>query len=337
MLKKILLTNFQNWKKLAIDFDPYVTSLVGLNGAGKSCVLRALRWVILNDGQDVINWNAKTATVKLVFDDNTLIRSKGEENSYTLNGQKFVAFGTNVPEEIQNLLKITEVNFQDQHDPVYWFSQPAPQVSRELNRVIDLSIIDKTLAKVGSEVKRQKSVTTITEQRLQLARTRRKSLKWVLEFDRKLSKLEKLEAASVSARQKRMETTELLQKAKAAELKAERLLNERLVLENVIELGEQLRSKRKQIKELNEVIASGRQMQLLTQRQIPNISKLESYKDQLIEIRKNQATLRDMIWKIKQQRKELKELKANLSSVEQELQDSFELMKVCPVCERPTE
>lgn len=41
MIRRIVLRNFQNHRRLRIDLDPRVTTVVGPSDAGKSAVVRA--------------------------------------------------------------------------------------------------------------------------------------------------------------------------------------------------------------------------------------------------------------------------------------------------------
>jgi len=189
-LESIKLNNFQVHKDLEVKFSPSITTIKGKTDAGKSAVLRALRWVCLNDtaGVDFIKEGTKRAIVTLtvvhepaplVRLEEVIVRSKnvdGATNTYALDGKEFKAFGQGVPPDIAKTLALNEINFQGQHDAPFWFAETAGEVSRKLNAVIDLSIIDTTLANIGAEVRRSQERKSLCEERLKEAKTQLEEL-----------------------------------------------------------------------------------------------------------------------------------------------------------------
>lgn len=171
-LQRLKLCDFQAHRELEIALAPTITTIVGPTDAGKSAVLRALRWICLNDlpGDAFIREGAKRAEVSLELDSgNTITRSKGAHglNLYTLDDEEYQSFYTGVPSAIADLLRLDPLNFQAQHDSSYWFSETPGEVSRQLNAVVDLSIIDTTLSAVATEVRRASERKTIAAERLQ--------------------------------------------------------------------------------------------------------------------------------------------------------------------------
>ncbi len=180
-LFSIQLQNFQAHRQLEIEFSPTITSIVGKTDGGKSAVLRALRWTCLNDiaGDEFISEGQSETRIVLRVRTNggtqEIRRIRGSRiNSYELDDVEFKAFGTSVPPDISNLLHLSEINFQGQHDGPFWFSESAPEVSRRLNAIVDLSVIDTTLENIASEVRQALERKRFTEERLSGA-------KWDLE------------------------------------------------------------------------------------------------------------------------------------------------------------
>lgn len=167
------LSNFQVHKHLLVEFGKGITTLTGQTDSGKSAILRALRWVCQNDipGDDFIREGAKQTTVTLTVlegkQKHTVIRTRGSgNNTYELNGNEYKSFNNSVPADITKLLNLNEINFQNQHDAPYWFSETAGEVSRRLNAIIDLSVIDTALSNVATEVRKAQERQTISEERL---------------------------------------------------------------------------------------------------------------------------------------------------------------------------
>jgi len=195
MFEYLSLRNFQNHKSIKIEFDSHVTTILGQTDEGKSALIRSLAWLCFNDspskGDNFINWNATKCKAKLIVDGNKIIREKGDgANKYSLDGKEFTAFGANVPDDISGLLNLGEENFQFQHDPHFWFSKTPGQVSKELNRIVDLEAIDTSLSNVASMLRKAKSTVEVSEERLQEATKQKEDLEWIVEAAEEWKELE---------------------------------------------------------------------------------------------------------------------------------------------------
>jgi exonuclease SbcC len=168
-LKRLVLEDFQAHESFKLDFSPSITSITGPSDRGKSAVLRAIRWICLNDisGNAFIRQGAKRARVKLLAGKHKIVRSRSETgNSYFLDSQRFKAFGSSVPDPIEKALPMSDLNFQGQHDGPFWFSKTAGEVSRQLNSIIDLKVIDTSLANVSRTTLNASQSLRVTQVRL---------------------------------------------------------------------------------------------------------------------------------------------------------------------------
>lgn len=154
------LRNFQGHEDFLITFAPDVTTIIGPSDVGKSAVLRALRWVCMNEGSldDLLREGAANVRVGLKVEHEEryfkVTRERGAVgNIYTLQDREFKAFGVGVPPPIADALAVNDINFQGQFDAHFWFSLSPPEVSRQLNAVVDLSMIDEALGNMASEVR----------------------------------------------------------------------------------------------------------------------------------------------------------------------------------------
>lgn len=191
MLQSLTLKNFQRHKKKKIVFSPGVTSIVGPSDRGKSAILRALRWVVLNQpsGASFIRHGSKSSEVTLKLDGVKVVRSKGRSNTYKLNGKTHRSFGVSVPMPVAGALKMSELNFQDQHDAPFWFSNSAAQVSKNLNFVVDLSLIDKVLANVATMLRKERSRIELLKEEIAEGRERLQKFKGLDAMQAKLDVL----------------------------------------------------------------------------------------------------------------------------------------------------
>lgn len=192
----IRIQNFQKHKDLTIEFDPHITTIVGATDSGKSAVLRALRWVMLNEPPrkgDFIRDGAREATVTLVVDENTtIVRKKGKAtNLYILNGNPLKAFGKGkVPGPVEEVLNVQKINFQDQHDNPLWFKDTPGEVSRQLNKIVDLSAIDDVQSSMDSIVRKTNAELGVIKDRKKGIKEEGLKLVWTKEAHSLLNKIE---------------------------------------------------------------------------------------------------------------------------------------------------
>jgi DNA repair exonuclease SbcCD ATPase subunit len=270
MIERLKLWKFQSHKYLAIEFDPFVTCIVGETGRGKSSILRAIQWLCFNrpSGLEMVQHGKSRCRAVLHIDGHVLERIRGDRiNLYRLDEKTFKAFGQNVPEEVARLVNVSEINFQTQLDSPFWLTDSAAKVSRELNAVVNLSAIDDALGNSASRVRQVKAEMDVCEQRLARAREEQTSLAgWVPEFTAAVRKLDVLDSrivenrARIAAIASKLERARLLQahiqrascaKGEALALKSlaeryfagrERLERLRSLVEDAIRWGKQCRA-----------------------------------------------------------------------------------------------
>jgi len=195
MLKKLIVRNFGKHKRKVIRFDPKITCLVGPSYSGKSTILRALRWVMLNKpaGNRFIKWDAKTTKVILDIDDDRVIRQRGKTNTYTLRTPKeelgYAAFGNDVPQTIQQIINVGEDNFQRQHDSPFWFADSAGEVNRKLNNIVSLGLIDTTLKNIAGKQRNNNAEITVLENRVRALVDEKLELSPILKAKKELDRL----------------------------------------------------------------------------------------------------------------------------------------------------
>ena len=192
MISRIEIKNFQSHKDTSIDFCAGINALNGESDNGKSAVIRAIKWVCENRplGTDKLNsnWNRdfkEKMSVKLFLDNGDWverIRTKSR-NGYTYfeNGVEvdLSATGTEVPQKIKDILKMSDVNFQFQMDAPYLLSLPSSEASKYFNRLIHLDSIDKMLSEADSEKRRLNAEKKVVEKDMEDCSRELESLAWV--------------------------------------------------------------------------------------------------------------------------------------------------------------
>jgi len=192
ILTKLQIRNFRKHKRLDVPLSR-ITTIRGASGAGKSALIGAFKWLALNQpaGDGFINWEARQAAIRLHVDGHDIRRKRGPtDNKYQLDGKTFKAFGPNVPAPIIDILNINHLNFQQQHIGPFWFRETAGEVSRQLNTIINLDLIDSTLANLGKRQRQAQYQIKDTQQRISTATQQKASLRFILILDKKLIALE---------------------------------------------------------------------------------------------------------------------------------------------------
>jgi exonuclease SbcC len=278
MLQQLTLCNFQKHIAYTIDFDPHVTVIVGDSDSGKTTLLRALRWIMLNQpvGANFAHRGSTAVSAEAVVDGEYIIRVRSKEkNAYIHEGEKFVAFGAGkVPDAISAFLRVSEVNFQRQLEGSFWLLDSPSQVAQELNAIVDLSVIDQALTLAAAEVREAKTEAQAATKRRDEARDRRDRLEWVPAFAESVAGLDRKSAAL-----------------------------------------EELRGRKDR---LHALLTEIKQAQALAGKKPPDISVLVQRKEAVERITKQRTALAALLTRIKQAIRQRDDAKAKLAASEKE-------------------
>lgn len=206
ILRKLILEDFQRHKRKVIKFGK-ITAITGPTDSGKSSILRALRWVLLNRAPSgIIRHGAKFARATVFIGKHRISRTRSKsKNTYSLDGKTYKAFKTDIPEPIKKILRLSVLNFQGQYDSPFWFDDSKIQVSNQLNQIVDLGVIDQTLSFAGREVRKARTREEISRERLGEGRRRVKSLVWARDLGAELASLNELRGTLRQQRRQRKE------------------------------------------------------------------------------------------------------------------------------------
>ncbi len=326
------LFNFQRWDHLLLELDSSVTTLMGFSDAGKSTIIRALGWLAFNQpsGDAFIHWGCQSAKVRATIDDHKLTRVRGNKgNAYILDGQRFDALGREVPPAVSQLLNVQAVNFQFQHDSHFWLADGPAQISRNLNQVINLQEIDEVLQRAAAEVRQAKATVEVCEARLASARTKKQSLKWVVEFDRILVQVETTQTRLATNRRKALVLRSRLQRLADLAQTWDNALQAQQNLSKVVQLGSQLVQVRRRRVDLTGRLNRVEHLRYQTSRTVPKIDRLEELIARWQQVHKKRVGLVNRILNIERLEKELWQRQQRLIVIEQ----SLSRWTRCPACD----
>ncbi|MFA5152429.1 MAG: AAA family ATPase [Clostridia bacterium] len=276
MLQKLEINNYQSHKHSVLNFHPNVNVIVGLSDAGKSAIIKALKWVISNrpNGDSFrSHWGGKTEVIT-TFNDCVISRSKDKENLYILNNLEFRAFGTNIPQEIINALNISDVNVQYQLDPHFLLSNSPGEVAQHFNKVAKLDKIDLAQSNIANWIR---GITKDIETKKELISSNETQLT-------KYTHLEKFEAE--------VEVLEDLERKETIQIQKIAKLSSLLIQLEQIDIGIQ-----DQQEYLNAEAPVKSVLELITKRDeiIQNKKKMVLLLDSLVEIKEDIAAYEEII------------------------------------------
>ena len=179
MFKKLSITNFQSHKDTFITFDPGINVITGTSRSGKTAVLRALRWLYENRprGNNFIRHTTTRADVILSVDNNdkevmvARVRDK-KDNCYIINTSsnmlavddvKYEALRGTVPEEVSEVLNISDINIQSQFDPYFLILDTPGSVGQYVTKITKLDEVDQLLRRFSSKIRKTEEIITAVD------------------------------------------------------------------------------------------------------------------------------------------------------------------------------
>src|SRR5262245_3042552 len=325
MFESLTLKNFQVHRKLAIEFDRRITTIVGESDAGKSAIVRALRWVCLNQTSGGFRRHGSDNTsVEIKLGNRTVRRTRKKSgNHYHFDRNRFDAVRSDVPEQIKHALNVQGINFQSQFDSPFWFNDTAGQVSRSLNAIVDLSIIDKTMANISTQLRKAQASYEVTEQRLKAAKEEVESLSWAEECDEELKEVESLEKGLIEVRQKAENLGALVRQVQSLEDGLENTKDNVLIGHKAVRLGQAWRAKVAQAKDLRDLVQELTTIEQLSKLTVPS-------PDHLGTVISDRTELASIVTQIQSKEKDQCQVQERLEPLLRMLRTS--ITKRCPLC-----
>lgn len=289
MIHKVAIRNFRSIRKLDLELDPHVTTICGESYQGKSNLIRAFRWVALNRPAStrMIRWGTKKCRVTLWAKDR-ITRSRSKTvNSYKVNGYELKAFGNDVPAKVSKALNLSDINFQIQQEmphgdgPLFWFALTPGQISKRLNRIINLDVIDGSLQYVQKQLTKARTASQICHERMKTAKAKMSQLTFVDKLTKQWEMLRRTEREQESATTRQCQLEELL-----TDIEHHSKVHDRLS-KTLAEMDRDLcgleMERRSMIEETNRIES----LQLIVNQIVSETSKAKDTKDELEYARKD--------------------------------------------------
>lgn len=333
MLEKIRIKNFQCHDKLEVDLDPHVTTFVGSSDRGKSAIVRALRWLCLNhpQGDQFIKEGAKGTTVQVIVDGKAVTRKRGKGlNSYHLQDQDFKAFGLAIPHSILGVLSVDDINFQSQFDAPFWFCLSAPEVSRQINQIVDLGVIDESLTNISKVVRDCQQEKQRVEKNLDESRKLVEELSWSVDADIDLRDVERLDDERTRETASAASLSQTVERIISLTERSETARQQFTELADVLSFADSAREANQHVREIIRIIDQCTSLQTIIDIGVPDCSEIDDAVVLYDECRLHVERLSSMLKRINDSVESLQRAKIELNKSEYRLQSETE--GVCPIC-----
>lgn len=268
MIEKLILKNIQSHKDSTLEFHPNINVIIGSSNNGKSSILRGFNWVKNNRplGTDTLasHWIVnekgnlkKPMEVELVTNGNTIKRRRDKDvNQYIVNDLELNVVKTDIPDDVERVLALTETNVQNQHDAPFLLSKSSGEVAKYFNKVVNLDIIDRVLNNVEKEKRKVKNGLDNKMNDLAEIENSISDYDWLNEIDEKIEKLEviksKVEKLEVSIVELKSQI-EILEKLKVLKSEMDKV---KIIQKNIVELENLFKIQKIIICEINNLTSS---------------------------------------------------------------------------------
>jgi exonuclease SbcC len=214
MIKKVEIENFQSHKKTILEFVPGTNVIIGESDAGKSAIFRAINWAITNrplgDGFRS-DWGGDTRVAIYTAEGDVIERIKtATRNVYIINEKPLTAFGSEVPEQVSEILRMDEANIQSQMDVPFLLAVSPGEAARLLNKAASIDDIDYTLSNLRGEYQKVSNNIKFNEGKLKDYEKQIKQYDNLPELEEKLGRVEDAEKELEKHEQKLDKLTQLV-------------------------------------------------------------------------------------------------------------------------------
>ena len=173
-ITEVVLHNYRAYKHEVIPIAKGLNVVWGDGDAGKSALVKGIAWALLNAPQsNYINKKIKTAKgniksseivyAHVTFDTGDIIVRESDSstpNIYRIghvdtpkeDWVELKNFGNGIPEPVQTVINLSDLNLQKQFDSHFLLASKSSDVAKELNKMVNLEIIDSSTTKINKEV-----------------------------------------------------------------------------------------------------------------------------------------------------------------------------------------
>lgn len=179
LIEFIEIEGFQSQYNTRIDLSEGMTALTGLSMDGKTAVLRAFEFVRKNRPSGFkFNYRYEDIPTRVSIGvDSHIITHMKSDKALNKEGHKALyiikfpdgsvkeisAYGTNVPDEVDDILNISDIAIQSQLDPYMLILSTTGQIAATINKITGIDISDKWIKDINKAITGLKAEKSVLE------------------------------------------------------------------------------------------------------------------------------------------------------------------------------
>lgn len=355
MITKIELKNFQSHQNSQLDFTNGINVIIGKSNVGKTSILRALWWVLTNrpKGTAFIRQGQNKVEVIVATDKGKVVRQrseKGNVNDYRVEAggkeEQFTALGGDVPQEIVDVLGISDWNIQKQLDTHFLLLDSPGRVAKAINDVVHLESGELLASRLASSIRSSEKKCSELKEEIKQLNTELAKYEGLERFSQDLSAVQRLASAIISDYERLEYLAELVSNIAAIEKELERVgsieeleqVDRGIVeLEGLVGACKELYRDVERLMSVSSAIEEIEQkMSLYDETRLRDVQeRLVDLEQSLEEIREESCQVRmlsDYVNDVCELEKHVEQASKDVSELEDKLFVELKQIDTCPVC-----
>ena len=347
MITKIKIQNFQSHKNTELELSEGINVITGTSNHGKSAILKALYKTINNrpQGSAFLSHFMKpkeSMKIEIETPEGKVIREKGKDfDGYIINGEKFEALRTNVPEQATNILNMLPVNIQNQREQFFLLDKSPGEIGKYFNKVVGLEDMNTVLKKSNDDVRAINILLKNKKKDIQEIKEKIQEIKWIESAKENFNKIKQNKDRKKEIQNKKDTLQDIINQYNTLSLKISKINVSGL--ENCYNFSDWIQNQQKDIEKLIKTKIS---LKTLTERYQESVFKLNEYKyitqcenasntlkkalQDVQEIKDKKKELFTLISAFKRVQKGLEEI--NIQDRQKTINDFLKSVGVCPLC-----
>jgi exonuclease SbcC len=340
MIQEIKVQNFQSHKNSIMKLSEGVNVIYGPSDNGKSSIIRALKWIVSNRPQgDSFRRNGTDKTSVSIKINNSIIHRRKSKsiNSYKVNQDTLKALRTAVPEQVESITNLSEVNIQAQHEVYFLVDIPPGQRSKKLNDVAGLEIMDTVLKKTNTEIRGINSEIKNAKRSLEFIDQDIKSLSWVNDAGKFLSRLEKLDFEITRAKSNVDSLSSIVSGITLLEEKKDKFLSDAFIghINEFVKLKDMIDDREERVFDLQNTVDKIRQFEnTLSKIVVIDVSDLIEKRNLINRKQSKLDRIQDTIEEIEFKQNQYKQVLEAIDETEKKIKVTLKKLGICPTCKR---
>lgn len=164
MIKKLIVKNLHEHKKLELNFTDGVNVIIGDTGAGKTALIRALYLLFMNQPRNAeplfqTQYDKKPLEIEVINNLENSIKRVNRKYYINNNPNPLKAFGSEVPTPVTEIFPFKDINWQEQDDPYFLISKSisSGNAAKILNKVTGMEDQELLIKEIKTQLSENNS------------------------------------------------------------------------------------------------------------------------------------------------------------------------------------